>query len=78
MAFESIRGQIFCLINEKSLNCRSRPVLLLVFPLNFSPFFYIFSSSLFYCSDPTCGGGGNIYSNGFFCSVNFGRPIYSS
>ena len=26
---------------------------------------------------PTCGGG-TIYSNGFFCSVNFGRSIYSS
>ena len=23
-------------------------------------------------------GGGTIYSNGFFCSVNFGRSIYSS
>ena len=24
------------------------------------------------------GGGGTIYSNGFFCSDNFGRSIYSS
>ena len=23
-------------------------------------------------------GGGTIYANGFYCSVNFGRSIYSS
>ena len=27
---------------------------------------------------PHLWGGGTIYSNGFFCSVNFGRSIYSS
>ena len=31
------------------------------------------------CSDPTCGGGEELYTQmGFFCSVNFGRLIYSS
>ena len=39
---------------------------------------------LFHCTNshwvvPTpLVGGGTIYSNGFFCSVNFGRSIYSS
>ena len=32
-----------------------------------------------FCSDPTCGGGEELYTQmGFFCSVNFGRSIYSS
>ena len=35
--------------------------------------------SLTFCSDPHFSGeGGTIHSTGFFCSVNFGRSIYSS
>ena len=39
----------------------------------------IYPTIIDYCSDPSSGGGEELYTQmGFFCSVNFGRSIYSS
>ena len=47
---------------------------------NRTPKIWLVVSRLYFCSDPHFSReGGTIYSTGvFFCSVNFGRSIYSS